>query len=156
MNSIILNLETRLELPIAKVWAFFSIPSNLKLISPSHMKFQILNGTLDEMVLGEEYVYRFLLLPYIYVKWRNEFIEIKVNEYFVDTMRKGPFLFWEHKHSFGALDMNTTLLKDEISFRMPFGYLGKWVGELIVKKIIKKSFEKRYHEIEKLITKQKV
>lgn len=156
MNSIVVNIVTKIEMPIDQVWAFFSTPSNLKLISPSKMKFEILNGTLDKMVLGEEYFYRFLLLPFIHVKWRNEFIEIKEYQYFVDTMRKGPFLFWEHKHSFDVLDDNVTLLKDEILFCMPLGCLGKWVGELIVKKVIAKSFADRYDGIEKLILKGKV
>lgn len=65
---------------------------------------------------------------------------------FIDRQVEGPFAFWEHHHQFLPLDVNASRLVDSISFRLPFGALGRIFGAPLVRAKLKRLFRYR-HEV---------
>ncbi|MEE2640077.1 MAG: TIGR01777 family oxidoreductase [Planctomycetota bacterium] len=50
------------------------------------------------------------------------------NEQFYDEMSGGPFSNWQHTHRFLKKGDNSTLLHDEVVYRLRGGWLGNWLG----------------------------
>ena len=85
---------------IATVWEFISTPSNLALITPDFMRFEILNDKSDigKMYPGQIIEYKVSPLKGFRINWVTEITHVIENEYFVDEQRIGPYSFWHHKH----------------------------------------------------------
>jgi ligand-binding SRPBCC domain-containing protein len=66
-------------------------------------------------------------------------------ERFEDVMRKGPFAHWHHTHSFLARG-ERCLLRDEITYQLPFGVLGHVLAGRFVQRKLARLFEFR-HEV---------
>jgi ligand-binding SRPBCC domain-containing protein len=62
---------------------------------------------------------------------------------FEDVMRRGPFARWHHKHLF--LDhAEGCLLRDEIDYAPPLGWLGRLVDPLLVRPRLRRMFTFRH------------
>ena len=57
---------------------------------------------------------------------------------------------WHHEHWFEELPNGKTLMKDKISYKIPFGFLGHIVQSIFIKKQLKGIFKHRYSTLEKL------
>ena len=68
---------------------------------------------------------------------------------FVDTQLKGPYSQWIHKHTFTEIDANTTLIEDEVRYRLPLEPLGDLFHFIVVGEL-KKVFDYR----EKVVAKE--
>ncbi len=69
--------------------------------------------------------------------------------YFVDEQRIGPYRFWVHEHSFRAVE-DGTQITDQITYVMPFGFLGEIVHALWVGRRLKSVFDFRKKKVEEL------
>ena len=65
---------------------------------------------------------------------------------FIDRQVEGPFAFWEHHHRFLSLGADSSRLVDSISYRLPFGVLGRIFGIPIVRSKLNRLFRYR-HEV---------
>jgi ligand-binding SRPBCC domain-containing protein len=63
-------------------------------------------------------------------------------DYFVDEMIEGIFKSIWHKHSFIQFD-EKTLMRDEFRYKVPFGFIGKIVDAILLKKYMKHLLVKR-------------
>ena len=70
-------------------------------------------------------------------------------EYFCDKQIFGPYLFWEHTHTFSA-DGNKTIIRDIVNYKILFGQI---FHKLFVKRDLKNIFEYRYKKIEEVFKK---
>jgi hypothetical protein len=61
---------------------------------------------------------------------------------FEDTMEKGPFKSWHHVHTFSSTE-NGCIVKDEVNYKLPMGFLGNLVAGRSVRKRIKDMFYAR-------------
>ncbi|MEW6505412.1 MAG: hypothetical protein AB1457_15745 [Chloroflexota bacterium] len=77
----------------------------------------IAEGSLAEFTLW------FGLFP---VRWRAVHSRVDPLGGFTDTMVKGPLRFWQHRHSFKALQPERTRIVEEIEFEYPPGIAGWW------------------------------
>jgi ligand-binding SRPBCC domain-containing protein len=69
--------------------------------------------------------------------------------YFVDEQRMGPYKIWHHEHHFTETD-DGVLMKDKVSYALPFGILGTIAHPIIVKKKLNEIFDYRYQKVEAL------
>lgn len=67
--------------------------------------------------------------------WGQEFRDIQV---------RGPFAHFEHRHRFANLGVNESQLTDEISYRLPGGSLGAWLGGSFVEQKLATMFGYRH------------
>ncbi len=156
MNDPIHVLQTEQELPITmeEAWDFFSTPRNLEKLTPSNLQFKIITCSHDSMVPGQIISYKIRLFPFVWMNWVTEITQVSENDHFVDNQRSGPYKIWHHRHTFTETD-NGVLMKDEVHYLLPFGFIGKIVHALVVKSQLKGIFEYRYKTLEELFAKKK-
>jgi ligand-binding SRPBCC domain-containing protein len=118
MAEHILKRELTLPRPREEVFAFFADAKNLELITPAQLNFKITSPQPIELKKGALIDYQ-LSLHGIPMNWRTEITAWDPPNRFVDTQLKGPYSQWIHTHIFTADDANTTLIEDEVRYRLP-------------------------------------
>ncbi len=123
----------------AKVWEFVSSPANLSRITPPGMGFNIISPAESVMYEGMIIIYRVRPLAGIPVTWVTEITHISEGKYFVDEQRSGPYAMWHHRH-FLEPQGDGTLMTDIVTYRPPFGILGRIANALIIRRRLKQIF----------------
>ena len=142
------QLHSKQSLPISQndAWNFLSNPSNLAIITPDAMKFNVVSGSDRPMFPGQIIQYQVRPFPFYNTKWVTEITHVKEGEYFVDEQRFGPYSLWHHKHFIkpikGGIEM-----EDVIDYKLPFGVLGQWAHSILVKKQLQKIFSYREQKL---------
>ena len=151
-HSGIYTLETEQELavPIQKAWSYFSSPKNLESITPPNMGFIITSKAVDKVYKGQIITYKVSPISFVKTNWVTEITQVKEECFFIDEQRFGPYKMWHHEHFFEPLPNGNTLMKDKISYKIPFGFLGHIAQWLFVKKQLTSIFNYRYKTLQKL------
>ena len=150
--SYILRREQWIERPIDEVFAFFSDAHNLERITPPFLNFKILSVSTPSIKEGTLIRYR-LGLHGIPVNWLTEICAWNPPYRFVDDQLSGPYKRWHHTHTFAAHG-NRTKMTDEVQYEMVFGILGRMAHAVLVHRDVKRIFDYRYQQIEKIFGKQ--
>lgn len=117
----LLRSRITLDAPLADVFAFFSRPENLGLITPAGMAFRIREAP-TSVEEGSVIDYD-LRIAGAAVKWRTRIARWRPGEHFVDSQERGPYRCWWHEHHFAA-DGDRTVMEDRVYFALPWGPLG--------------------------------
>ena len=140
----IYTLHAKQKLPMSKkeAWDFLSKPENLKVITPPYMGFHILSGADRPMYAGQ--IIQYIVTPVLKLKtkWVTEITHVVEGEYFVDEQRFGPYALWHHKHFIKEIEGGVEM-EDIIDYKVPFGFLGRWVHPFLVKPKLQEIFEFR-------------
>lgn len=144
-HSGIYTLEASQELgiPLEKAWDYFSSPENLSNITPPEMGFHITSKVDKKAYQGQIITYKISPVPFVKTNWVTEITAVKELDFFIDEQRFGPYSMWHHEHFFESLPNGKTLMKDKISYKIPFGFLGRIAHPLFVKKQLQSIFEYR-------------
>ena len=144
-------LEARqwLPLPRESVFQFFAEPRNLGRITPLWMSFQMLDAERVKMEEGARihYIIRWLKLP---LRWTTIISSYQPPEVFVDTQERGPYACWVHQHRFTPAE-GGTWMEDRVTYRLPFGVIGRVAHAVMVKQQLKQIFLFRARAIEQLL-----
>lgn len=143
------RLETTQQInsDIETVWKFFSNPKNLSEITPKEMNFVIKTPNLTEMYQGQIIEYTVSPLLAIPMTWVTEIAVVEKHKFFIDNQLVGPYTLWHHQHFFTENE-NGVLMQDIVHFKIPLGFLGKWLGNLLIFNKVKRIFDYRYKIIE--------
>jgi len=76
--------------------------------------------------------------------WRARHSSCSDGEGFVDVQEKGPFSFWEHRHSFADTLEYRSELTDRIEYRIPFGVFGRMLAASFVERQLERTFAYRH------------
>lgn len=77
-------------------------------------------------------------------QWVAEHFEVRPGHGFSDTQLMGPFREWTHHHRFiCGDDPDTSILEDEIHYRVPGGFIGRIVTGRWVRREIERIFNYR-------------
>ncbi len=126
-----------------EAWEFFSSPANLKILTPTHLGFEIKNDLENKkMYAGQIIAYTIRPIMNIPIEWVTEITHVQKKEYFIDEQRFGPYSFWHHTHTFKAIE-NGVEMSDTIYYKLPFGILGKALNTLKVRNDIEAIFAYR-------------
>jgi len=135
--------ETLLRAPVRTVFAFHERPDALEKLIPPWDSTRIIRppaslaaGTVVEleMQVGP------IKIPIEAVHTAYE-----KDRFFEDTMRRGPFPHWRHRHVFEPRG-DGCLLRDEVEYDPPFGLLGRIVDPWLVRPRLENMFAYR-HEV---------
>ena len=120
----------KVPISLEECWDFFSKPSNLKVITPDYLSF---NMTCDEceMYPGQIITYTIKPLLNIPLKWMTEITHVEKFKYFIDEQRMGPYKLWHHEHRFIPIPEGVEM-RDMIYYQLPFGPLGRLINTLKV------------------------
>ncbi len=145
MKTVKLVREQVIDQPVETVFAFFSSAQNLQVLTPKWLNFEILTPLPIEMHVGTiiQYALRVRGVP---VQWTSAISTWRPPFEFVDVQLSGPYALWHHRHSFEPRG-NSTVVRDEIHYRLPFGWLGSLVHAAIVKHDLEKIFAHRFEVI---------
>ena len=144
------SIEQFLPTPIDNAWQFFSTPKNLALITPSYLDFKILTTiSYNEIYEGMLIDYTVKPLFKIPLHWQTEICKIKKPVLFTDRQLKGPFHLWEHTHMFISKD-GGVMMKDEVQYQLPFGFIGYFIHPLFIRKKIENIFSYRAQVLKKI------
>ena len=143
MTSIVHRLErTQLfERPVADVFTFYSDAANLEAITPPFLRFRILTPTPIAMQAGTRIEYA-LSLYGVPVHWRTLITCWEPGVCFVDEQESGPYALWRHTHTFEPRG-TSTLMRDVVEYREPFGALGQLAHVLVVRRMLERIFDYR-------------
>ncbi len=145
------QLYSRQILPVSQqeAWEFLSNPSNLKVITPDHMGFDILSGADRGIFPGQIIHCKVSPFSGYTTKWITEITHVKDGEYFVDEQRFGPYSLWHHKHFLKSVEGGVEM-EDIIDYKLPFGLLGRIIHPLLIKKQLLRIFSYREQKLTKL------
>ena len=146
------QLRSKQVFPITKqeAWDFLSNPANLKVITPDHMGFHILDGADASMFPGQIIQYIVKPFPFYSVKWVTEITHVSQGNFFVDEQRFGPYALWHHKHFLKEVENGVEML-DVVDYKLPFGFLGQLMHPIVVKNQLHKIFSYREKKLADLL-----
>lgn len=130
-------------------WDFFSSPNNLLEITPQKIDMKVLKCPLGKMYEGMMIEYRMKPLLNIPFHWVTEISIVKPMTFFVDEQRKGPYKIWHHEHHFKQVEGGVEMT-DLVSYELSFGFLGRLIHTLVVRKKLEGVFEHRRMRVEHL------
>jgi ligand-binding SRPBCC domain-containing protein len=132
-----------------EVWAYFATPANLNEMTPPDMNFEIIQGGEIPMYPGQLIEYRVQFMPVFKSRWLTEIAHVQDKKFFVDEQRIGPYRFWYHEHHFAAVE-NGTLIRDQVTYVLPFGPLGEIVHRVWVRPRLNAIFDFRREKVNAL------
>ena len=132
----------QLPLSLDEAWAFFSDPNNLPAITPPSLGFEVTSEPPGEMYAGMILTYRVRPLFGIPVSWVTEITHVRAPHFFVDEQRFGPYRFWHHEHHFRETGAGVEV-EDLVHYALPFGWLGRAVNRLTVRRRLDEIFTYR-------------
>ena len=149
MKTYNLRRQQTVKAPREQVFRFFESPENLERITPGDVGFEILTPRPITMQTGAvlDYTIRVLGLP---VRWTTLIASYDPPNRFTDVALKSPYSFWHHTHTFEEA-ADGTLMTDDVKYALPFGWLGRLVHTLWVRRQLTKIFDFRAEVIMRLI-----
>lgn len=138
-----------IDMPIEKVFDFFSEAKNLERITPEYLNFRITYQSTEKITNKTIFKYK-LKVHGMPVKWKTEIINWETNKLFTDYQMKGPYKVWHHTHYFYKIG-DGTLMIDDVFYKLPFRFLGEFFGLWLVKKDVPDIFNYRAREMEKYL-----
>ena len=145
-----LKYRQRVPLSLEACWEFFSSPANLKTITPTHLDFKMKSASYEgKMYPGQLIAYTIRPVLNFPIEWVTEITHVEELTYFIDEQRFGPYKFWHHEHRFYAISGGVEMV-DTISYKVPFGFLGKLLNHLKIKSDIEEIFAYRRTKLEEI------
>ena len=151
MKVYVLTREIYIRKPLSEVFSFFDRPENLAIITPKSLGFKILTPAAIKMGQGALIDYTIKILKFNF-HWRTLITTYEPPNCFVDEQLKGPYAFWNHKHTFFEYN-DGTLMKDLVHYALPLGFLGIIAHSLFVKRQINYIFDYRTKIVNDLFSK---
>lgn len=145
--------EQLVNTTIDELWEFISSPGNLKKITPEYMGFDIGTENLPDKIY-EGMIISYTVKPLFGIKtqWVTEITHVREKEYFVDEQRVGPYTLWHHQHII-IPEKEGVLMKDIVSYKPPFSFVGSMANRFIIRKKLIEIFDFRNQALEKIFLK---
>ncbi|MFT3780563.1 MAG: TIGR01777 family oxidoreductase [Nibricoccus sp.] len=141
MSTQTFTRKTVLHRPVREVFAWHERPGALERLTPPWERVEVLEQT-GGIQDGGKVALRARVGPFS-TDWRVEHRNYDQGRVFRDIQLKGPFSLWEHTHRFAAAGPSACSLSDEITYRLPFGVIGK-LGDSFVRRKLEQLFEYRH------------
>ena len=130
-------------------WNYFSSPANLRVITPNYIDFRVHTPVPENLYEGLIIHYTIRPILGIPLNWISEIRIIREGSYFVDEQRRGPYGMWHHEHHFKEVEGGVEMT-DLISYRMPFGFIGRFFHWLFIRKQLESIFDYRFRKVDEL------
>jgi len=141
MKTYKLKHKQKINGSIDKVFSFFKKPENLAKLTPRKLNFKILTPSPIKMKDGQLIDYTITLFGKK-VHWRTLISDYCEPNMFIDQQLKGPYLLWHHKHEFNQVQNKVEMI-DEVTYAIPFGFLGQIVHYIYIRRELEYIFKYR-------------
>ena len=132
-----------------EVFAFFAQASNLEVLTPGWLRFEVLTPEPLDMEEGTLIDYR-LRLHGLPLRWRSRIERWEPGRAFVDRQVHGPYRLWHHRHEFEAAPEGT-VVRDIVHYGLPLGPLGQLVHALLVERDLARIFDYRREAVTRVL-----
>jgi uncharacterized protein (TIGR01777 family) len=131
-------------LPVSQQTAFLyhERPGALPRLIPRWQKAEIERSD-GSLKAGSRVVLRAKLGP-IPLRWYAKHTEYDPPRLFVDVQESGPFASWEHRHRFEVVGDESSVLTDDVRYRLPIGAVGNLFGAGLARRQIESMFAYRH------------
>lgn len=149
MDALVLEREQVVHRPLEQVFEFFARARNLERLTPPWLRFDVLTPEPIQMRPGTLITYRLRLhgLPF---RWISRIEEWEPGRHFVDSQIHGPYKLWHHRHEFEARG-ERTVVRDRVSYALPFGAVGILANRLFVERDLERIFAFRHATVAELL-----
>lgn len=127
-----------------RVFGFHEQPDVLSLLIPPWESARVIQPAKISEV-GTEAIVETKVFGPITARWVAQHTIYDPPHMFEDVQLKGPFRSWRHRHVVEP-HADGAILRDEIDYEPPFGFLGRVVAPMLVQKRLQKLFDYR-HEV---------
>ncbi|MBT8348051.1 MAG: hypothetical protein HKP62_01215 [Sulfurovum sp.] len=143
-----LIFETSLSCSVKTLFEFHADTKNLPHITPTDTSVDILKLE-TPLKEGNEAILRIKkgLLSFV---WKLTFEKVEYPHLIVDAATQSPFKSFTHEHHFIELDESHSLLRDKVTFSLPFEPISTPIAWLI-RMDMKKMFNYRHKKTQELI-----
>lgn len=123
------KFETVVKASLERVLVFHNDSYALKLLTPPPII--ITFDRVDPISENSESQFTMWFGP-IPIRWVAVHKNVILPNTFTDVQKKGPFKYWEHKHTFQWLNENSTMIIDEIFYKpgsgIFYGLISRFMG----------------------------
>ncbi len=141
--------ETRIAVSPEVVFAFHESRGALARLTPPWEKVKVVEGGTSIQV-GSRVVLQTMLGP-IALNWVAEHMEYDPPRMFADRQVSGPFASWYHRHLMIDDGQGGTLLRDEVEYEPPLGWIGNLVAGGYLRRKLQKMFDYRHAKTKEII-----
>jgi ligand-binding SRPBCC domain-containing protein len=127
--------------PPKEIFPFFCNEKNLERLTPPFLNFHVVGKSSEAMQEGTLIEYK-LSLHGIPFRWKSVIEKWTPGTSFVDQQITGPYKRWHHTHEFIPMSQGT-LMRDRVSYSLPFGRLGSLLTSWKVIKDVNNIFAYR-------------
>ena len=127
-----------------RVFGFHEQPDVLSLLIPPWESARVIQPAKISEVGAEAIVETRVFGP-ITARWVAQHTVYDPPHMFEDVQLKGPFRSWRHRHVVEP-HADGAILRDEIDYEPPLGFLGRVLAPILVQKRLQKLFDYR-HEV---------
>ena len=142
MKVHVLERSQRLAQPAERAFAFYADALNLEAITPPWLAFRVTTAEPIEMRSGALIEYR-LRLHGVPVRWRTRIAAWEPPRRFVDVQLRGPYVLWQHTHTFEPDGPHAVIIRDRVRYALPLGALGRLAHALFVRRDLERIFDYR-------------
>ncbi len=145
-KRLLLRDEVRVQAPIERC---FLLSTNLEIVEDV-LKMRPVRGRTRGLVRGDDtvrWVGWQLGLPHMHESLIERF---EPPVFFRDRMIAGRFAWFEHDHQFVDRGDGSVLLRDEVRFAMPLGWLGWLAGRWLMAPHIRRLMRKRFARLKQI------
>jgi ligand-binding SRPBCC domain-containing protein len=134
--------ETRIAASPEAVFQFHERPDALPLLIPPWEKVTVEVPPVS-LAKGTQVVLVNRMGP-LKLRWVAEHTAYDPPRMFMDVQKSGPFHKWEHKHLVLPDGASGAILRDEVTYELPLGILGRIFGGWFARSKIEKMFDYRH------------
>jgi uncharacterized protein (TIGR01777 family) len=135
--------SVRIERPVSEVFAWHERPGAFQRLAPPWQKLQVLasaGGIRDGATVSLS-----TQIGPVSVRWDVQHRDYIEGVQFRDVQLRGPFAHWDHLHRFESVDDGRAcVLTDSITYQLPFGVLGRLVGDAFARRELERLFNYRH------------
>jgi ligand-binding SRPBCC domain-containing protein len=125
-----------------RVFAFHEQPDVLSLLMPPWESARVVQAAKISEV-GTQAIIETKIIGPITARWVAQHTIYEPPRLFEDIQVKGPFRSWRHRHII-ELHAEGAMLRDEIDYEPPLGFLGRTIALLLVQRRLEKFFAYRH------------
>jgi len=141
--------ESRIAVVPSVVFAFHESRGALERLSPPWEKVELVEGG-DSLRPGSRVILKVKLGPFP-MRWVGEHTEFEPGRLFADRQVSGPFKCWYHRHFFLDDEAGGTILRDEVDFTPPLGWLGRYFGTRWIEARLNRLFDYRHEATRRIV-----
>ncbi|MDQ3821050.1 MAG: SRPBCC family protein [Acidobacteriota bacterium] len=125
-----------------RVFAFHELPDALRRLTPPWEKARVIRPA-PSLRKGSVAIVETRLFGLFPVRWVAEHTVYDPPRIFEDVQVKGPFRKWHHSHIVRPHEAGA-LLRDEIEYEPPFGFIGRKLARLLIEPRLRRLFDYRH------------